>query len=175
MEHYCSNCNYSSDFKPNVKRHIESKRSNCKDAKIQERKIEIKCKCEKKFTTKRSMERHQKNTCKEYTDDKDDMMEIDDPEFVPKGVIYLLQEREFIKTGEQVYKIGRSKQFVTRMSSYPTGSRVHLVVSVSDPIGLENKLKQLFVQRFKHRNDYGSEYFEGSLKLMMDTITSHNY
>jgi len=39
------------------------------------------------------------------------------------GYIYLLQEREFIKTKENIYKLGKSKQEnLKRIQNYPNGT-----------------------------------------------------
>jgi len=57
-EFYCSKCNYTSDTKRSVKRHIDLK---CKDATIEETSVDISCEyCNKNFSTKPSMKRHLK-------------------------------------------------------------------------------------------------------------------
>ena len=60
-EFSCSNCNYTSDTKKSVKRHIEIK---CKAAEIIEIPVDINCEyCDKTFSTRPSLKRHLK-TCK---------------------------------------------------------------------------------------------------------------
>jgi anthranilate/para-aminobenzoate synthase component I len=57
----CSECMYRSENKYNVKRHIDKK---CHNAVINEIYNEIKCdNCDKKFSAKSSLKRHEK-TCK---------------------------------------------------------------------------------------------------------------
>ena len=48
------------------------------------------------------------------------------------GYIYLLQEREFLKTNEPIYKIGMTEQTnpFDRFNSYPNGSRLFLMRNV---------------------------------------------
>ena len=85
--------------------------------------------------------------------------------------IYLIREREFIKTNENVYKIGKTTQDgIKRISSYPKGSQVIIVVKVPDCHESELKLISLFKQKFKHRNDIGNEYFDGDCEQMKSFI-----
>ena len=44
------------------------------------------------------------------------------------GHIYVVKEREFIKTNENIYKIGRSKNIVRRMPSYPKDSLIYSIM-----------------------------------------------
>jgi hypothetical protein len=63
-EFSCSGCNYVSDTKKSVERHINGKGSKCKDAEINEIEADINCEyCNKTFATRPSMKRHYK-TCK---------------------------------------------------------------------------------------------------------------
>lgn len=87
--------------------------------------------------------------------------------------IYLLKEREFIKTNEDVYKIGRSKQEnIKRFNQYPKGSILLLQIVCEDCISEENTLIKLFKTKFKQREDIGIEYFEGNYMSMIGTILS---
>src|SRR5665647_1537299 len=87
--------------------------------------------------------------------------------------IYLLREREFIKTGECVYKIGKTTQFPERrFGGYPKGSEIHVVLKVNNCTTYENHLKQLFDVKFKNRPDIGREYYEGNVDLMVGEFFS---
>ena len=47
--------------------------------------------------------------------------------------IYLLQEREFINSNENIYKIGRTKQAnIQRFNQYPKGSKLLLHIVCDD-------------------------------------------
>jgi hypothetical protein len=85
--------------------------------------------------------------------------------------IYLVREREFIKTNEEIYKIGRSKQTnCQRISSYPKGSMLILTFNVNDCCAIEKEIIELFKKKFKLRKDIGNEYFEGNKNLMITLL-----
>ena len=87
------------------------------------------------------------------------------------NAIYLICEREFIKSGESVFKIGRSAQEgLKRFKSYPKGSQLLLQVSCLDCKKSEKSLIAKFKQTYKPRPDIGAEYFEGCKYRMMDDI-----
>lgn len=81
--------------------------------------------------------------------------------------IYLIQTREFIKTNEPVYKIGKTTQDgMNRIKQYPKGSRIILFMKCNNCHTLERVIKEKFIKKYKVRRDIGSEYFEGDEKNM---------
>jgi len=89
----------------------------------------------------------------------------------PTNYIYLVKEREFIKTKENIYKIGRSKQENTkRFLQYPKGSELIIQSRCIDCIKTEKILINLFKTKFIHRRDIGNEYFEGNDLIMQSII-----
>ena len=85
--------------------------------------------------------------------------------------IYILQEREFIKTEEPIYKIGKSKQLnLGRFSQYPNGSILYFQLVVPDCDKLEKILIRQFKGKYRQRTDIGTEYFQGDVFKMMDDI-----
>jgi len=87
--------------------------------------------------------------------------------------IYLLQEREFIKTTENVYKVGMTKkENHERFNKYPKGSVLLFQMICDNCKNIETRVIKLFKQNFKLRKDYGNEYFEGEYKNMIDIIYS---
>jgi hypothetical protein len=87
------------------------------------------------------------------------------------GCIYILREREFIKTNENIYKIGRtSKTILERFRQYPKNSELINSFNVSDTLEYENLAISEFSKLFIRRNDIGKEYFEGDIRLMDDTL-----
>lgn len=76
--------------------------------------------------------------------------------------IYLLQEREFINTKQNIYKLGKTKQEnLQRFKQYPKGSKLLLQQVCNDCDMLEHKLIRDFKNKYIHRKDIGNEYFEG--------------
>jgi hypothetical protein len=76
--------------------------------------------------------------------------------------IYIIREREFIRTNEAIYKLGKTKRTPNeRCGGYPKHSDVILFIKVSDCDDLETLLIREFKLKFKHLPDYGNEYFEG--------------
>lgn len=73
----CSSCEYISDLKLNVTRHIASIKScGTGEKKIIEIVSEIVCEyCDKKFTSRPNLTKHLKNSCKKMNDMKNDMEE----------------------------------------------------------------------------------------------------
>ncbi len=85
--------------------------------------------------------------------------------------IYLLQEREFIKTKENIFKVGMTKkENHKRFNQYPTGSILLFQMVCNDCKSNERVIIQKFKETFIQRKDIGSEYFEGDYISMIDII-----
>jgi hypothetical protein len=85
--------------------------------------------------------------------------------------IYLLQEREFIITEQDIFKIGKTKQEnLKRISTYPNGTQLIMQIQCDDCDSTELKLISLFTKNFKRRRDIGLEYFEGDCHEMIRYI-----
>lgn len=92
-------------------------------------------------------------------------------EFELGQYIYLLQEREFIKTKENIYKLGKTKQqHNKRFAQYPKNSKLLTQLICDDCDKIERILINLFNEKFEKRKDIGNEYFEGDYKYMIDLI-----
>ena len=76
--------------------------------------------------------------------------------------VYILITREFIRSNENVYKIGRTKNLKRRFNTYPKGSELLNSFEVKDSIYVEKQLKKKFTNAFIHRKDIGHEWFEGN-------------
>jgi hypothetical protein len=64
--------------------------------------------------------------------------------------IYLLQEREFIKTNEPIYKIGKSKQEnLKRICNYPNGTKLLFQMICNDCDSLEKQLISIFKEIYE--------------------------
>lgn len=85
--------------------------------------------------------------------------------------IYLLQEREFIKTKEDVYKVGMTKkENYERFNQYPKGSVLLFQMICNNCKHMEKMVLTKFKETFKQRKDIGNEYFEGEYKKMIDIV-----
>jgi hypothetical protein len=77
--------------------------------------------------------------------------------------IYILKPREFIRTNENIYKIGRTCQNdMTRIKQYPKGSELILFRKCIDCIKVEACLIKELKIKYTHMPIYGNEYFEGN-------------
>lgn len=85
--------------------------------------------------------------------------------------IYLIQEREFVNTGEEIYKIGKTTQeSLNRYLQYPRGSKLLLHISCNDCHMMEKKILSIFNMRFTQQKQIGIEYFIGSKDEMIQII-----
>ena len=87
--------------------------------------------------------------------------------------IYLLKEREFIKTNENIYKVGKTTQKnLDRFKNYPRSSMLICQLICNNCNIIEREVLRIFRQSFISRKDIGSEYFEGNYKNMINVIYS---
>jgi hypothetical protein len=85
--------------------------------------------------------------------------------------IYMLREREFIASNQDIYKIGRSEQEnCIRVVKYPKSSELISKNSCFDCLEMENYLIKLFKNKYIQRTDIGAEYFEGNVTQMQNDI-----
>ena len=92
------------------------------------------------------------------------------------GYIYLIQPREFIKTNEKIYKIGKtSRSIIQRFSEYPKQSSLLYCcpVNCKELNMIETGVIKLFDEKFKKRVDIGSEYYQGELFQMILVINNY--
>ena len=83
-----------------------------------------------------------------------------------KEYIYLLQEREFVRSNEQTYKIGRTKSLQNRLSAYPKDSVLIMLCDVKNSVHAEQKIMSCFKEQFVQQRQYGIEYFLGDVNKM---------
>jgi hypothetical protein len=90
------------------------------------------------------------------------------------GYMYVIMEREFIKSEENIYKIGMTDQYDPRkrLQNYPHDSRVILLIEKPDARRSENIVKDLLRahREIKHRQDIGAEYFEGEKNIIVSVV-----
>jgi hypothetical protein len=81
--------------------------------------------------------------------------------------VYILREREFVRTKENTVKIGMTKRSPNkRAGEYPKGSHVYFSVKVADSRKVEALLKKAFSDKFTKKPEYGVEYYNGDIIAM---------
>lgn len=82
------------------------------------------------------------------------------------GYMFLLIEREFIKTKESIYKIGRTEEISNIMYQHPKGTNVIITFIVDDIDEIEDEIIETFDDLFEYRSDIGDYYYEGNIEKM---------
>lgn len=94
-----------------------------------------------------------------------------------KNSVYLLIEREFMVSKQNIFKIGRSANVSNRTKQYPKGSQLLVVLPCIDSGVTERNLQIVFRNKFIHRKDIGSEYYEGPpnsvIKEFIENVECH--
>jgi hypothetical protein len=78
------------------------------------------------------------------------------------GWLYLIQRGYHRKSGEEIYKIGRTNDFNPRMTEFSVDTQIISVCPVENEKLSERELIKEFQSEFDHRNDIVLEYFEGN-------------
>lgn len=79
---------------------------------------------------------------------------------IEPGWIYLIQEREFINSKENVFKIGKTKNLRYRMPSYPRNSLLFQCFYCETNVHeVEKYFIRHFDEAFTQRKDIGREYY----------------
>ena len=87
--------------------------------------------------------------------------------------IYLIKLREFVKSNENIYKIGRtSKINYTRFKQYPKDSILLFQMICNDCKKMEKQLIVLFKHKFIQKKEIGTEYFQGDYISMITDIAN---
>ena len=148
--HVCDNCKQTFDRLLRLQDHKEK----CKNDPIKE-----KCK---------------NDPIKELRLQLDDLQKVVDSRvtsLLPKKEIvhhvYIIHEREFVNSGQPIYKIGKTVNPKSRMGSYPKGSNIKILLDVNDCHESEKLLIAKFDETFVNRPDVGREYYQGEIKSMI--------
>ena len=131
-------------------------------------------KCMFIFTSRQSKSNHiKKNNCiaKSIINNINNHQKFINNDNETKEFIYLLQEREFIKTKEPIYKIGKTKQEkLKRIKSYPNGSELLFYIVCNNCDEIEKTIINKFKSHFIHKKEFGNEYFMGDYNSMIYLI-----
>ena len=139
----CKHCTYNSNRLYNFKRHMMTKHKEIND---------------------NILINDQQNVCNDIIINDNQNIKCDE-------YIYLFKEREFIKTNEPIYKIGKTKQpCLTRLKNYPNGTILLFQINCKDCDTYEKLLISKFKEKFIQIKDLGNEYFKGNYFEMIEII-----
>jgi hypothetical protein len=164
----CIDCKYSTTNKTSMQKHLTTeKHIEQMKPKILDIEWEHQClRCLKKCNSQSSLWHH-KQICLPPVIKEEKVKHI-------FQYIYLIQEREFVKNNERVYKIGKTKQpNFNRFKQYSKDSILISQISCLDCDVCEKQLIQIFKLKYLQRTDIGTEYFEGDYNSMTLDIMSN--
>jgi hypothetical protein len=85
---------------------------------------------------------------------------------MPLKYIYLLRECEAVKSDENIYRIGKTKNLHDLINSFPEKPEIILVLPADYCDHSEKEIRKVFKKNFKIRKDIGPEYFQGDVDKM---------
>lgn len=87
------------------------------------------------------------------------------------GNIYVIIEREFIKTDEKIYKICKTRQEnFNRFNQYPKNSILLYYQKTNDYENMEKKILLKLKEKFIQKKNIGKEYFNGNIVEIVKEI-----
>jgi len=87
------------------------------------------------------------------------------------GYIYVIKEREFVKTNENIYKSGKTKRTINeRLCQYPKNSILLFTMFVHNCHETEQKIIKELKNKFIQRKDIGTEYFQGDINKIIKEV-----
>jgi hypothetical protein len=85
--------------------------------------------------------------------------------------IYMIKTHEFVRTNENIFKIGRTEQLnYNRFNAYRKGSILLFQSICKNCHECEKIIIKKFKEEFIHRTDIGNEYFEGNYNEMINML-----
>ena len=194
----CSSNKFSVENCEKVKKNCLEIKENCQDIKNHCQEIKrFECtRCKKVLKSKRSLKYHSKicngvnsltcPTClKVFSSCPSKNQHIKNVKCTPpedisephKNSVYLLIEREFMASKQNIFKIGRSVNVCNRTKRYPKGSQLLVVLPCIDSCVSECNIQKVFSEKFIQRKDIGSEYYEGPpnaiIKEFINNVDPH--
>ena len=88
------------------------------------------------------------------------------------GYIYVIVEREFVRSGEPVVKVGRTSNVVRRIAEYPKGSKLLFCMYCDSLLETEAEVLRLLDKAFLRRSDIGRESFEGNFNSILSLVSN---
>ena len=87
--------------------------------------------------------------------------------------LYLVHTCEFLTSDIPIYKIGRNNNINKVILQYSNGSQLLFISICKNSKLCEQKLIEIFKQKFTHENVYGNKYYSGDCNDMIDVM--YNY
>jgi len=90
--------------------------------------------------------------------------------------IYLLQEREFVRSGEETYKLGITNKIHSPKFNKNINGGVLLYLSISNNSKeTKQKILSIFKENFIQKKYNGNDYFSGNYTDMIKIIQNNNF
>ena len=91
--------------------------------------------------------------------------------------LYIIHEREFINTNENIYKFNYTNKNINLfMNKIPKNSNIFLFTYINDnDINIYSIIINKFKKYFNQRTDINDSYFEGDINLMIEIINYSLY
>lgn len=164
-QYKCPRCSYKTPQKSNMRRHLYELKIICPACTFD---IELTDEI-KEYILLNRVWHQSKVKAKESTIIQQQFAEIslNNNLDVDKGSIYIIYTRACKNGDEGVYKIGKTGDYIKRLSQYTKGGEMVFVANVINRHKSENLIKAGFSKEFVQRRDYGIEYFEGDIFEMV--------
>jgi hypothetical protein len=162
-----------------VKEAREEEKRKVKEAREEEkRKVKEAREMEeiRKTLQKQEVIRLKEENDKKLKEAKEEQKKIkEDEDKMEHNYIYCLREREFIRSGENIFKVGKTTVHpFQRVKQYPNGSQIVLILKVSNCHIAEQELLKFMDKKFKPAiidgQRVGREYYEGLENEMIQSI-----
>lgn len=116
----------------------------------------------------------------EKTKKENNIMEIDlaplNDSYIGNSImnyIYIIKDRTSVELNKNIYKIGKTKQDnLNRFKGYPKGFKIVFIIACSNCDLIEKNLINMFKQKYIQIKEYGNEYFQGNVEMMIKDIVS---
>ena len=87
--------------------------------------------------------------------------------------LYLLRKREFDRSGEDIYKFGKSDTIKNRIRNYDKLSKLYMVIICNNNRIIEKEILNIFKNTLEHDSTYGRESFKGKLDKFIEIIVNY--
>jgi hypothetical protein len=88
------------------------------------------------------------------------------------GIFYIIREREFEKTNENIYRIGKtiSKNYKEIFKKYPYHTKIYGYWNCKNINKFSKMIQYAFNIKFIKKNNIGKKYYEGNIEEMIKSI-----